>query len=160
MTETLPTGSPSDANKAIVRRIYEHGYNRGDPSIYDELYLPSFVHHSKTIHDVAPGTAGEVESMARFRQAIPDVRFTILDQMAERDLVASRVRIQGHPVGRFGDIAPGGDFDVDALVLFRLEGGKVAEEWLYLNGGTDLRSDAADQVVADDTTPTVAGGGS
>jgi predicted ester cyclase len=133
-----------EANKAIVRRIYEEGYNRGNVSIYDELYQPNFVHHSKTIHDIEPGAAGEAESMKRFRQAIPDVEFTILDQIAERDLVATRLRINGNPIARFGDIGPeGGVFDVQSMVLFRMEDGRVAEEWLFLNGGTDLRTDDA-----------------
>jgi predicted ester cyclase len=133
-----------EANKAIVRRIYEEGYSRGDVSIYDELYQPNFVHHSKTIHDIEPGVAGEAESMIRFRQAIPDVQFTILDQIAERDLVATRLRINGNPTGEFGDVGPeGGVFDVQTMVLFRIEDGRVAEEWLFVNGGTDLRADDA-----------------
>lgn len=136
--EVTTDRAATESNKALVRYIYHHGYNRGDPSVFDDCYLPDFVHHSKTIHDVAPGAAGEVESMARFRQAIPDVTFTVLDQLAEEDRVASRVHIHGTPLGTFGDIGPGGTFDVEALVLFRLEGGKVAEEWLYVNGGTDL----------------------
>jgi predicted ester cyclase len=133
-----------EANKAIVRRIYEEGYSRGDVSIYDELYQPNFVHHSKTIHDIEPGASGEAESMIRFRQAIPDVQFTILDQIAERDLVATRLRINGNPTGQFGDVGPeGGVFDVQTMVLFRMEDGRVAEEWLFVNGGTDLRTDDA-----------------
>jgi predicted ester cyclase len=134
--------STCEANKAVVRRIYEEGYNRGDVSIYDKLYQPNFVHHSKTIHDIEPGLAGEAQSMIRFRQAIPDVQFTILDQIAERDLVATRLRINGNPIGQFGEVGPeGGVFDVQTMVLFRIEDGRVAEEWLFLNGGTDLRTD-------------------
>jgi hypothetical protein len=34
-------------------------------------------------------------------------------------------------------------FDVQTMVLFWMEGGRVAEEWLFLNGGTDLRTDEA-----------------
>jgi len=91
-----------------------------------------------------PGAAGEAESMIRFRQAIPDVQFTILDQIAERDLVATRLRISGNPTGQFGDVGPeGGVFDVQTMVLFRIEDGRVAEEWLFVNGGTDLRTDDA-----------------
>ena len=136
--------STCEANKAVVRRIYEEGYSVGNTSIYEECYQPTFVHHSKTIHDIAPGTAGEVESMNRFRQAIPDVQFTVLDQIAERDMVASRIRISGTPVEQYGDVGPdGGVFDVQTMVLFRLEDGRVAEEWLFVNGGTDLRTDSA-----------------
>jgi hypothetical protein len=36
-------------------------------------------------------------------------------------------------------------FDVQAMVLFRIEDGRVAEEWLYLNGGTDLHTEQAPQ---------------
>jgi predicted ester cyclase len=84
-----------ETNKEIVRRIYEEGYSQGDVSIYEELYQPDFVHHSKTIHDIEPGAADEAESMIRVRRAIPDVQFTVLDQIAERDLVATRLRIHG-----------------------------------------------------------------
>jgi len=123
-------------NKAAVRRIYERGYNDGDPTVFDELYAPAFVHHSKVIFDVPPGGAGERESMRHFRAAMPDARFEIIDQIAERDLVATRLRISGHPVAGYGqELTPGVAFDVHALVLFRLEDGRVAEEWLFVDGG-------------------------
>ena len=69
-------GEPVDleANKQVVRDIYERGFNQGDASVFDTLYTRDFRHHSKTIHDVSPGVAGEKESMLRFREAIPDAQ--------------------------------------------------------------------------------------
>jgi predicted ester cyclase len=123
-------------NRALVERIYRDGYNGGDRRVYDECYTDDFVHHSKTIHDIEVGAAGERESMLRFRAAIPDARFEVLDLTAEEDRVAARLRITGTPQSDFGDIAPDGEaIDILGLALFRVRDGRVAEEWFFVDGG-------------------------
>ena len=134
---STPAGDRLTANKLVIRRIYEEGYDQEDPSVFETLYAPRFVHHSKVIFDVAAAGAGEAQSMRRFHQAIPDVRFVVGTQVAEGDFVATRLHIYGHPVGDYGPVKGTDDvFDVEALVLFRLESGLVVEEWLYVDGGT------------------------
>jgi predicted ester cyclase len=124
-------------HKAIVQRLYDEGYNRGDESVYGELYSPSFVHHSKTLHDMPPGGEGERQSMLRFRASMPDARFEIVQLIAEDDMVAARLHITGTPDHDFGNVlAADGRFDRHALALFRLEDGLLAEEWFYIDGGT------------------------
>jgi len=119
-------------NKEIVRLVYERGFNEGDASVYDEFYAPTFRHHNKTIHDVSSGGAGEKESMRRFREAIPDVRFTIEDQIAEGDRVAIRLTIRGTPVKTFPPIEPNGELmEFRAVAIFRLVEGLIEEEWFY-----------------------------
>jgi predicted ester cyclase len=133
---STPAEERLTANKSVVRKIYELGYDQEDPTVFETLYAPGFEHHSKVIHDVAAGGAGEAQSMRRFHQAIPDVRFEVGTQVAEGDLVATRLHIHGHPVGDYGPVRSTDEiFDVEALVLFRLEDGRVAEEWLYVDGG-------------------------
>ncbi len=127
----------TDANRALIDRIYRDGYNGGDERVYDECYTSDFVHHSKTIHDVARGAAGERESMQRFRVAIPDARFEIVDLTAEDDRVAARLRITGTPTGDFGDItADGRPIHIHGLALFRMRDGRIAEEWFFVDGGS------------------------
>jgi predicted SnoaL-like aldol condensation-catalyzing enzyme len=127
-------GAEQEANKAVVRRIYEDGYTRGDAAVFDELYAPGFVHHSKVIFDVAAGGAGERESMQRFRAAMPDVQFTVLQQVAEGDMVATRLHVTGQPTAPYGrELTPGVPFDTHALALFRLDGGRVTEEWYFVD---------------------------
>jgi len=121
----------SEANKAIIRRIYEQGFNMGDASIYDTSYAPDFRHHHKTIHDVSRGGEGEKESMLRFRAAIPDVHFEISDCIAEDDLVVVHLNVTGTAVRAFPPIEVGERIDFGALALFRFEKGLVAEEWFY-----------------------------
>ena len=113
-------------------------------SIYDELYQPNFGHHSKTIHDIEPGGAGEAQSMIGSARRPRTCSSQSSIKIAQRDLVATRLRINGNPTGQFGDVGPeGGVFDIQTMVLFRIEDGRVAEEWLFVNGGTDLRTDDA-----------------
>ncbi len=121
-----------EANKRIVRRIYEQAFNAGDASVFDELYSPAFVHHNKTIHDIEPGPAGEVESMRRFRAAIPDGRFTITLQIAEGDRVANQLVFRGTPTADFPPIRATGDpVEFRSVAIFRIENGQVHEEWFY-----------------------------
>jgi predicted ester cyclase len=131
------SGSSSvEANKAVVRRIYAEGFNGGDESIYTELYRPDFRHHSKTIHDISAGAEGERQSMLRFRRAIPDVRFELLDELGEGDRVAVRLRITGTLREVFGTLTDvDAPVDIRALALFRIEDGLAAEEWFFVDGG-------------------------
>jgi predicted ester cyclase len=67
---------------------------------------------------------------------MPDATFTILEQIAEGDRVATRLRISGNPVAAYGrELTPGVPFDVHALAWFRVEDGRAAEEWLFVDGG-------------------------
>ena len=120
-----------EANKTVIRRIYEEGFNQGDASVFDTLYAKDFRHHSKTIHDVSSGAEGERESMLRFREAIPDARFQIDDALAEGDQVVVRLTVTGTPVKEFPPIQPGKPIEFRAVAVFRLEGGRVTDEWFY-----------------------------
>ena len=120
-----------EANKNVIRRIYAEGFNRGDVSVFDTLYAKDFRHHSKTIHDISAGAEGERESMLRFREAIPDVHFQIEDAIAEGDQVMVRLKLTGTPIKEFPPIQPGKPMEFRAVAIFRLDGGRVVEEWFY-----------------------------
>jgi predicted ester cyclase len=123
-------------NKALVRRIYTEGFNGGDEAIYSELYRPDFRHHSKTIHDIADAAEGERQSMLRFRRAIPDVHFELLEELGEGDRVMVRLRITGTLAEVFGTLTDvGAPVDIHAVALFRIEDGLAAEEWFFVDGG-------------------------
>ena len=120
--------------KALIERIYRDGYNGGDEAVFDRCYAPSFVHHSKVLHDVAPGGEGEKQSMLRFRAAIPDVHFDVLQTVVDGDQVVARLRISGTAVAAFGAVLPG-RFDGHVVAWFKVssDGGalQVAEEWMF-----------------------------
>ena len=124
------------AARNVVRRIYEQGFNAADETVFDECYAPGFVHHSKVIFDVPTAGEGEKQSMLRFRQAIPDVRFEILDMVGDEHQVVVRVHIHGHALAAYGTV-PAGPYDVHAVAWFRIDATsgrtQVAEEWLFVD---------------------------
>lgn len=124
----------TDTNKAVVRALYERGFNGGDEDAFQELYARDFLHHSKVLHDLPAGGEGERLSMLAFRAAMPDAHFEILDLIAEGDLVLARLHVTGSPVQDFGPTVRAGErFDSHAAALFRLEAGLLIEEWYFLD---------------------------
>ncbi|MEO5837915.1 MAG: ester cyclase [Acidimicrobiales bacterium] len=125
-----------DDAQALVRGIYELGFNQGVEAVFDECYAPNFVHHSKVIHDVAPAGEGEKQSMIRFRAAIPDVQFEIIDMVGDETRVIARLHIHGHAEQPYGTV-PEGAYNVHAVAWFRVESQgshlHVAEEWLFVD---------------------------
>ena len=119
-----------------MRKLYERGYNAGDESVFRDVFAPGFVHYSKVLHDVPPGGEGERLSMLAFRRAMPDARFEVLDLLAEGDRVVARLRVTGTPAASFGpNVRPGEPFDVAAAAIFRLDRGRLAEEWYFIDAG-------------------------
>lgn len=128
--------SAVEAAHAVVRRIYEVGFDQGDETVFDECYAPGFVHHSKVIFDVAAGGEGEKQSMLRFRAAIPEVRFEVLDMVGDEHQVVVRLHVHGHAHEAYGTV-PAGPYEAHAVAWLRIDWGsampRVAEEWFFVD---------------------------
>src|SRR5512143_4236004 len=118
----------SDANKAIVRRNFEEIWNKENLAVVDELHAPDYVGH------IAAG-GGEIQGAAAFKQfvmlqrlAFPDAAFTIEDQIAEGDKVATRWTARGTHKGAFRGIAPRGQaMQITGISIHRFVDGKIQE---------------------------------
>jgi len=77
-----------EKNKAIIRRVLEEVWNKGNTSLIDEIVATDFVDHTPT-GDV-PGPRGFEQQVRGFRNAFPDLRFTLEDIIAEKDKVVAR----------------------------------------------------------------------
>ncbi len=65
-----------------------------------------------------------------FRAAFPDLQVTIEDVVAEADLVVIRSRLHATHRGAFQGLAPTGNrIEVEAISIFRIAEGKIAERW-------------------------------
>jgi steroid delta-isomerase-like uncharacterized protein len=118
-------------NKALVHRLYEL-MTMGDLDAIRELLAPNFVDHGVFPGEDDPGPEGYVRWNAAIHDAYSDVRYLIEDQMAaEGDRVVSHLRItRTHDRGEFAGFPPTGKkYDLPGIVIHRIEGGKIAEEW-------------------------------
>ena len=120
-------------NKSIVRRLYEEVWNMRRLEVIDELISPS---HALQIADAThPETGIGPEAYARiiveFVTAFPDVKFTVLDLIAENDKVVACWNISGTHQGVFRGLAPTGKkISVDGSTVNQLANGKIMDSYV------------------------------
>lgn len=118
----------AEVNKAIVRRYFEHLYNRGEPAAADRLIDPDVVFHepARTIR----GREDLKQRAAAFRAGFPDLYVAIEDELAEGDRVATRWTLRGTHRDEFAGITPTGEaVSVAGIIIWRIADGKIQEAW-------------------------------
>lgn len=118
-----------DANKALVRRLFEEVFPAGDPSAVRDLVAADNIDH-----DPMPGQPAGIEGIeyvvSTLHTAHPDLRFTVDDLVAESDRVAIRWTMRGTNTGpMFGQPPSGQPVEQTAVVIFRIADGKIVERW-------------------------------
>ncbi len=122
--------STAEENKALFRRFMEEVANQGNIDAVDELVAPDAVEHEELPPGTPPGREGVKHFFALLRNAFPDLRVTIDDQIAEGDKVVSRVTLSGTHKGEFVGIPPTGKtVTFGAIDIIRVAGGKLVEHW-------------------------------
>lgn len=121
------------AHKALMQRLYEEVFNRGDISVVDELFSPTFRDNSTPAQ--SPGVAGVKGYVAAVREGFPDMHVTIEDMIAEADTIAVRTVWSGTHQGIYEGIAPTGKQVARTMIqLFSIVNGKIAQEWVEGTG--------------------------
>src|ERR671933_3042996 len=121
--------SEAEANKALIRRLLE-AHAKGDLDALEEMLAPDFVDHSLLPGQV-PGREGFIRSAAEQHAALSDIRYIIEYQATDRDMVISRLTMRAtHDRGSLFGVAPTGKkWATPLIVIDRVSGGKIVEEW-------------------------------
>ena len=118
-----------DANKALIRRVFEEVIPGGNPSAMRDVMAADFLDHDPLPGQPA-GAAGGEYVVSTMHTAHPDLRFTIDDLMAEGDRVTIRWTLRGTNTGPMLGRPPSGQpVELSAIVIFRIADGKLAERW-------------------------------
>jgi steroid delta-isomerase-like uncharacterized protein len=121
----------SEGNKAIVRRLFEEVWNKGNLPVTDELFAPTYVHHDASTPDVGRGPESEKKRAALYRTAFADLRLTVEDIIAEGETVMARWSCRGTHKGDFSGHAPTGkQFAISGVSIARFASGKMVEGWV------------------------------
>src|SRR5215211_5549326 len=130
--------SIEDENKALVRRFVEAQAN-ADLDTLDELLALDFVDHSLQA-DQEPGREGFIRSVAAEPAIFSNVRANIEDQAAEGNKVITRLTLSRiHDRGEFLGVAPTGmEIKTSTIVIHRIVGGKIVEEWSESTGALEV----------------------
>ena len=121
----------SENNKAIVRRLLEDFWNKGNVSLADELFAPNYEHHDASTPDFGRGPESEKKRATLYRTAFPDLRLTIEDIIAEGETVMTRWSCRGTHKGDLRGIAPTGkQINISGVTVARLASSKMVEGWV------------------------------
>lgn len=119
-----------EANKRVQRRLIEQVWSQGDFDVVDELVAGDYVGHSSSPPGEVRGPGGYKQYFATLRQAFPDLHFTVEDQIAEGDRVATRWTAHGTHQGEFQGIPPTGrQGTITGITIGRIANGKLVEGW-------------------------------
>jgi steroid delta-isomerase-like uncharacterized protein len=121
----------SEPNKAIVRRLFEELWNKGNLSLADELFAPNYEHHDASTLDFGRGPESEKKRATLYRTAFPDIQLTMEEVIAEGEIVMTRWSCRGTHKGDLSGIAPTGkQINISGVTIARLANGKMAESWV------------------------------
>jgi len=123
-----------EQNKAIVKRFNAECIEQGNTKSFNELLAEDCVNHT-----AVTGSPNDAASMVHFlrdilRPAFPDLKVTILDQIAEDDKVMTRKEIHGTQKGLFMGVPPTNKKVVIKVIdIIRLRNGQYTDHWASHN---------------------------
>jgi serine phosphatase RsbU (regulator of sigma subunit)/predicted ester cyclase len=127
--------SAEEKNKALVRRLFKVQEDlqsgKADLNALDELLAPDFLSHYKRLPGQQPDREGYKRVLSELRATRSNVSYLIEDQVAGEDKVVTRFIVQTtDDEGELMGVAPTGrEVTGKAILIYRIEGGKIAEEW-------------------------------
>ena len=123
----------TEENKELVRRWVEEVWNGRDIDAVDRFVTVDYTRYDPSgpaIH----GPEGERQLVEMYISAFPDLHFTIEDMVAEGDKIATRKTATGTHQGELLGMPPtGSSIRVTTMEIYRMEAGKIAEQWVLVD---------------------------
>ena len=120
----------TEANKGVMRRIFDEVWNQGNMEAIYELFSPNYVAHGLP-PQLSPDREGARQFISAYRSAFPDVHAQVEDMIAEGDKVVARVTFTGTHQGELMGIpATGNRINFSSVIITRIEGNQNAEAWV------------------------------
>ena len=118
-------------NKDKMRRFLEEAFGQGKAEVVDELLHSDFVCWDPNSETGEIRGAQTIKSeIEYFRNAVPDLTYTVEDQIAEGDKVLMRWTARGTHQGELQGLPPTGKrVKVAGMVISRSAEGKFVESW-------------------------------
>ena len=118
-------------NLKEVADLFIELWDKGDPNVADEIFLPDFIDHDPAPGQ-GPGIEGHKQILAAYKSAFPDLRVRSEDIIEDenQNKVALRWTGQGTHSGELMQIpATGKKVTLKGMDVLRIENGKIAERW-------------------------------
>jgi steroid delta-isomerase-like uncharacterized protein len=117
-----------DENKKVTRGFFEKVWSQGNLDMMEELASKDIIVHSASMEFT--GTDAYKKYIMGFRNAFPDIKFTIKEQIAKDDMVVDRFIALGTHKGELWGIPPTGKtFQVMGIGISKIKENKMVEIW-------------------------------
>jgi steroid delta-isomerase-like uncharacterized protein len=117
-------------NEEKTRAYYDAVWNARKLDLIDDWVTEDFVGHYSASPEPVRGRAGFRAFVEEALAALPDLRMTIEDTIAQGDKVVSRVRMTGTHTGPMrGFAATGRPIDAGYIAIEHYSDGRCVEEW-------------------------------
>jgi steroid delta-isomerase-like uncharacterized protein len=129
----------SEDQLAASKSVIEEAFNKGNLDVIDEVCAESFIGHDPLTGD--QDREASKASMETYRNAFPDLHFTIDDAFEAGDKVVIRWTGEGTFENELMGLQPTHDRGnpVRGITIDRFEGGKIAESWTQWDTLTFMR---------------------
>jgi predicted ester cyclase len=123
------SSATTTSNIEAAMRMQLEYYGEGRYELAKQMVTPDFVDH-----EAPPGTPEGPEGanavLRWLRGAFDDLAYEVHDAFGDGDRVAIRLTTRGTHTGEFMGRQPTGRrFEIEAIHLYRIEDGKLAEHW-------------------------------
>lgn len=123
-----------EERKQIVKDFLEETYNKGNLKNTHNFVTPDFVYHAR---------GKDIEGIESYNEWVSsdrdmtDIRFTIVDSIAESNKVATAFIVEGTQEKEFRGI-PGSHkkFETVGMNIFHFQGNKIKEGWVVVDALT------------------------
>jgi serine phosphatase RsbU (regulator of sigma subunit)/predicted ester cyclase len=137
--------SEEENNKALVRRFLE-AHAKGDLGAMEEMLAPDFVDHN-LLPGQWSGREGYLRTHSEYHAAYSGTRYVFEKQLAEgEEVVTTFAASATHDRGEWMGLMPTGkEFEALFVLIHRIVGGKIADEWSQGSGLAELAQQRLDQ---------------
>jgi serine phosphatase RsbU (regulator of sigma subunit)/predicted ester cyclase len=134
-----------EEKKALVRRFLQ-AHAKGDLDTLEEMLAPDFVDHN-LIPGQRSGREGYLGAFTEYQAAYSHTRYVIEKQIAEGDEVVTSFSASAtHDRGEYMGLAPTGEeFKALLVLIHRIVGSKITDEWSQGSGLAELMQQRLEQ---------------
>ena len=119
----------SEENKTMIKSFIERMVNQNDIQVIGQVADEHYRLHILDEPELH-GPEGLRQYAQTMKTAFPDLHLSLIDMVAERDMVLHRWMMTGTNTGTFLDQPPTGKtLRMPVWMLSRISGGKVVEGW-------------------------------
>lgn len=124
----------TDAELQKNTGLAEKLWNGGDVAIVDTLYSPDCIYHSADYFE-AKGPEEIKKFVNWVYTAYPDFAVVLDEPLKLKDRVVFTYKASGTNNGPLGENMPatGKKMSFDGVSIFKMDNGKITEEWVYYN---------------------------